>query len=434
MKSKFVIIIIGLAAVLALGLYLRSAHHGFLPFAGKEVPRLFPVCSPCSGESVRWGYIDSSGKLAINFQFEEAHDFSEGLASVKTGGKWGYVGEDGKFIVNPQFDGAGFFSEGLTWVRISGKEGYIDKAGTYIVNPQFDVAFPFHEGLAIVSTGNKWGFIDKEGKYAVNPQYDRILWGFAEGLAAVEIGNKWGYVDRDGKYAINPQFDGAEGFSEGLAAIKNGDKWGYVDKDGKFAINPQFEKADDFSEGMAAVKIGNKWGYIDKAGKLVINPQYSADKVGQFQRGIAAIDHNLYVNTRDRWVWPNVEALQSEYEQLAPLLNADRGTNDNYVDGTWNICVNNVAAKPLCFQVSKGDPDLYGQNVFRDRNSAQLALKLQIDQLVFADPDGHTLFAIKPTAEGWIPYPGTTPRPFMVQTVPDLPSLPISANGESGTQ
>lgn len=33
----------------------------------------------------KWGYIDGSGKMLINPQFENAGDFSDGLAPVKTG-------------------------------------------------------------------------------------------------------------------------------------------------------------------------------------------------------------------------------------------------------------------------------------------------------------------------------------------------------------
>ena len=44
----------------------------------------------------KWGYIDSSGKLVINPQFDEARGFSEGLARINQGGKWGYIDTSGK--------------------------------------------------------------------------------------------------------------------------------------------------------------------------------------------------------------------------------------------------------------------------------------------------------------------------------------------------
>ena len=39
----------------------------------------------------RWGYIDKSGKLVINPQFDNARPFSLDLAPVQVGSAWGYV-------------------------------------------------------------------------------------------------------------------------------------------------------------------------------------------------------------------------------------------------------------------------------------------------------------------------------------------------------
>ena len=55
-----------------------------------------------------------TGTYAISPQFEEAEDFSEGLASVKVGGedgKWGFIDKTGKMVINPQFDEVRYFSE-----------------------------------------------------------------------------------------------------------------------------------------------------------------------------------------------------------------------------------------------------------------------------------------------------------------------------------
>ena len=468
MKAKVIIIAV-LAAVVGAGLYFGLVRHTFLGESKKETPRLFPVCDRCGSKDARWGYIDSTGKLAINFQFEEVEDFSEGLAAVKTGNRWGFIDEEGKFVINPQFDEVGGFAEGLVAVSAGRQWGYIDKSGKYAINPQFYVALIFSEGLAPVGAEGKYGYIDKDGKYAVNPQFDEARW-FSDGLAAVKIGDKWGYinrkgkyivnpqfdetsdtfsegrsafrigdkwgyVDEDGKYVINPQFDAAGKFSEGLAAIQSGSKWGYVDRDGKFAISPQFAKAETFSEGLAAVKVGERWGYIDKTGKIVINPVLSSSAIGEFRRGLARIDSNLYIDAKADWIWPNRKAFQKDSAELYPLLDADlppKDSNADPLDGTWAQCVNNVSTRPLCFVTRKGDPTSYGKIVFHDRKSSELAAKLQFDAIFFDNGDGHILFAMKPTPDGWVPYPGFTPMPFMLETVPDLPSLPEAGNGANG--
>jgi hypothetical protein len=49
----------------------------------------------------RWGFIDKSGKIVINPQFDEAMAFADGLARVKVGHKTGYINTAGKYIWNP---------------------------------------------------------------------------------------------------------------------------------------------------------------------------------------------------------------------------------------------------------------------------------------------------------------------------------------------
>lgn len=44
-----------------------------------------------SKKNGRHGFIDNRGKEVIPFNYEDAHDMSEGLAAVKQNGKWGFV-------------------------------------------------------------------------------------------------------------------------------------------------------------------------------------------------------------------------------------------------------------------------------------------------------------------------------------------------------
>ncbi len=130
-----------------------------------------------------------------------------GLFPVQVGGKYGYMDKTGRLVINPQFDGAWSFSEGLAMVGSGGwgtrKYGYIDKTGKYVIAPQFDKALSFSGGLARVKIGGKWGYIDMTGKLVIAPQFDKAL-SFSGGLARVKIGGKWGYIDMTGKFVWEP--------------------------------------------------------------------------------------------------------------------------------------------------------------------------------------------------------------------------------------
>jgi hypothetical protein len=205
------------------------------------------------------------------------------LFVVTVGGKAGYIDRAGKLVVNPQYDQAADFSEGLALVCVGQcdqehwqgyrytkswetepieqtfKYGYIDETGKMVINPMFEAAESFSEGLAGVCVGH--------GCYYSSP---------SDKLKKEKEEEKWGYIDKTGTIVIPPQFKYARGFHDGLAVVCVGDKYGYIDKTGKFVINPQFDSAMEFDNGVASVmmKVADKYqsGYIDQSGKYIWPP------------------------------------------------------------------------------------------------------------------------------------------------------------------
>lgn len=88
----------------------------------------------------RWGYIDVAGKTAIEFRFNRAGRFSEGLARVVEGGpalrggKWGYVDQTGRYVIPPKYDWAYDFKAGVAEVWKDGKILYIDRTGKVLID------------------------------------------------------------------------------------------------------------------------------------------------------------------------------------------------------------------------------------------------------------------------------------------------------------
>jgi hypothetical protein len=198
------------------------------------------------------GYIDRTGRIAINPQYDSASDFAEGLALV---------------CVGPcdQDHWAGYrYTDGLETEALEQtfKYGYIDEAGRMVINPMFESAENFSEGLAGVCIGN--------GCYYSRPSDKPKQEG------------KWGFIDKTGAMVILPQFQYASAFHEGLAAVSVGGKWGYIGKTGRFAINPQFDSASEFDNGIASVGLKTagtspmsekyQYGYIDRNRKFVWQP------------------------------------------------------------------------------------------------------------------------------------------------------------------
>lgn len=150
-------------------------------------------------------------KLAITPRFDEARDFIEELAPVRIGRKRGYIDTSGRAAVEPRYQSAGEFHAGLArvhlWARVScsAREFTSDDAPFYafhlIEDDKSDLPGCFPQG-------GKFGYIDKTGKIVIAPQFF-VAQDFAEGLAAVRVDetafSKFGYVDRAGHMVI-PSF------------------------------------------------------------------------------------------------------------------------------------------------------------------------------------------------------------------------------------
>lgn len=98
-------------------------------------------------------FIDRRGKERFKqaSSIESYRPFSNGLVVIKKGGEYGYMDKSGKVAIEPVFEMADDFSEGLAAVKIHGKWGYIDKTGDIVISPEFRNAHPFVNGLAFVN-------------------------------------------------------------------------------------------------------------------------------------------------------------------------------------------------------------------------------------------------------------------------------------------
>lgn len=57
------------------------------------------------------GYIDTMGTLVIPPKYDNADNFSEGLAAVKINNKWGYIDKTGAMVIPAKYDTAWGFQD-----------------------------------------------------------------------------------------------------------------------------------------------------------------------------------------------------------------------------------------------------------------------------------------------------------------------------------
>ncbi len=138
-------------------------------------PGLYPVATSLT-DGAKYGYINQNLQLDIALLYENAMDFSDGIAAVKSGGKWGYINSNGVITVPFELDScsaadamgkdcAFSFRNGLAPVCKDGKFGIINEKGESVVDFSFDIILQGNNGVYIASKGGAWGLITVDKQF-----------------------------------------------------------------------------------------------------------------------------------------------------------------------------------------------------------------------------------------------------------------------------
>lgn len=95
-----------------------------------------------------YGYVDADNNVKVEPRYDFSCGYSEGLASVRSGGKWGFIDKAGKMVIPMQYDDDETwydsdepdirFLKSRACVMKNGKYGVIDKAGNVVVPFKYD--------------------------------------------------------------------------------------------------------------------------------------------------------------------------------------------------------------------------------------------------------------------------------------------------------
>jgi hypothetical protein len=250
------------------------------------------LCSVCLNG--RWGAIDRTGNVVIDFKYDHLEMCHEGLMIAQYNGQKGFLDKKGNWAIEPAFENVGEFNARLAPVKKTGQNEviYIDKTGRPVFTIKAKEAGSFFDGLALYkAANNKCGYINTSGKIVIKAKYpvSEIQPG-SDGLFRV---GKHDFYNAEGNLVLSLEnYDNVGVFSKGLAPVSKNNKAGFVNKQGVLVIQPAFDEIGraPFNEmGLACVRIGSKWGFIDRTGKMVIAPKY--DFAVNFFDGLAQVGH-----------------------------------------------------------------------------------------------------------------------------------------------
>lgn len=186
----------------------------------------YPVATSLAGDA-KWGYISEKLRLEIAVVYENALEFSSGLAAVKKDGKWGYINESGVTKIPFNFDSAASadlmgddisfsFENGLAPVSKDGKFGIINAGGETVIEFKFDVILPGANGKHIAKKDGVWGILTIDQKLL-----EAETTSAAPTTAAGEVIKQGNYVVKTAGSVLNMRAS-ANAESNIIAKIPNG--------------------------------------------------------------------------------------------------------------------------------------------------------------------------------------------------------------------
>ena len=176
--------------------------------------------------------------IALLCEYDFAYEFYGGLAAVKKNGKYGYINTSGEVVIQYEYDYAGYFRGDLAIVQKNGKYGYINKSGTAVVPCEYDDGYRFYGDLAVVRKDGwddgKWGVVNKNGTFAAPCEYDYAE-SYYGNLAVVQKGrleNRRYGVIRGGELVLPAEYESIRvaGFMDSVSYVwaKKDGEWGII--------------------------------------------------------------------------------------------------------------------------------------------------------------------------------------------------------------
>ena len=246
----------------------------------------------CIYDGEKYGYISQLGE-EIDYIYEMAYPFSDGLACVMLNGKYGAIDKEGKEVISFIYDDMAPFQEGLAYFSTEDEYGFIKRDGTVAFYLDCDSVSSFREGLAYFCIDGKYGYIDKNGKIAIAPVYSDVDY-FQDDIAFVNINGYKGAINKKGKEIIPIKYDDiyrqedyiiaktgeiSEEYNLSGELILDTDESDigiYSEKELKIIeeLGKIYAYVEEYQNGIAVVSDGNNYGLSNMHGELLVPLNY----------------------------------------------------------------------------------------------------------------------------------------------------------------
>lgn len=228
--------------------------------------------------------------------------------------KYGFIDRTGAVIIEPEWDSVGVFIHGTAVVKVLDWYGLIDASGQLFVLATYEAVKSAPSGAVLFGRASSGKYVALDSTGAVMREYDLdrlrypqlLVFGFSNGFATF--------------YFDPPRPDGKE---------QSQSRWGWVSESGTITLAPEGLglSSDGFGDrgwiSFRDRKTG-RWGFLDTTATIVVPPTLDYSSVGSFRDGRALVskDARRYgaIDFRLREVVPLRERRIQGFHQGRALL------------------------------------------------------------------------------------------------------------------
>lgn len=122
----------------------------------------------------RWGFFNENCARIIPPKYDEAENFSEGLAAVRLKNNFGYIDQTGKFVIPAIYDRGYSFNNGYALVYFRAKPFIINRSGEILFEHHYSQLQPYHNQIVVTTQTGKRGIINYQNQLIVDTIFKSI--------------------------------------------------------------------------------------------------------------------------------------------------------------------------------------------------------------------------------------------------------------------
>lgn len=240
----------------------------------------------------KYGFMNSTGRIVIQPQYDEVGPFRNGLAVVSKDSKYGVINKKNELIVDFVYDEILDFQQDRAIAIKNGNYNLIDRSGRHISSSSFKDIFNFSNQIYIGLRDSLYLFLDKNLKEISNLKFQEIG-DLKSGFSISQLNDYYGVIDSNLNVKIKFEFNEIEPFDKGIFVYTSNGKKGLIRFDGFKITEAVYDEISNlnFENNTVLVKTGSLISWLKKDGMKFIDftTEYfpNALEVAQFSKGLA---------------------------------------------------------------------------------------------------------------------------------------------------